>query len=140
MTLTVKLERVRDCMEGILPAVIATCDSNGLPNVTYLSKVVFVDPEHVALSNQFFSKTAANLQQNPRAQLTLINPKTGRQLRLDASLVRSETSGELFEQLSAEIDAIASIMHMEAVFKLRRVDVFRVVRAEFVASDADPTP
>ncbi len=133
-----KLEQVRDCMEGVLPAVIATCAADGTPNVTYLSKVVYVDPEHVALSNQFFSKTIQNVRSNPLAQITLITPATGRQVRLDARFERVEDSGDLFEQMRAEIDAIASLMGMQSVFRLRSVDVYRVLHAAYVASDADP--
>lgn len=134
------LQQVRDAMEGVLPAVVATCAADGTPNVTYLSKVVFVDAEHVALSNQFFSKTVDNVRQNPHAQITLIRPSSGQQVRLEAQLVRSEDGGELFEQVRAEIDAIASIMHLEAVFKLRSVDVYRVQRVELVASDNGAAP
>lgn len=132
----VGLDQVRDCMEGVLPAVVATCAADGWPNVTYLSKVMYVDAEHVALSNQFFSKTVANVRENPQAQITLIRPSDGRQVRIDAVLSRSETAGELFEQVRAEIDAIASIMHMESVFCLRSVDVYRVLATELIASDA----
>jgi pyridoxine/pyridoxamine 5'-phosphate oxidase len=140
VALTVKLEQVRDCLEGVLPAVIATCGADGTPNVTYLSKVTYVDAEHIALSNQFFSKTVHNLRQNPNAQITLIHPQSGRQVRIDASFERSEHEGELFEQVRAELDAIATLMRMEAVFKLRCVDIFRVTRAEYMASDASSAP
>jgi adenylate cyclase len=132
----VRLDQVRDCMEGVLPAVVATCAADGSPNVTYLSKVMYVDPEHIALSNQFFSKTVSNVLSNPQAQITLIRPADGRQVRIDAVFARSEASGELFEQVRAEIDAIASIMHMESVFCLRSVDVYRVLAADLIASDA----
>jgi adenylate cyclase len=136
----VLLEQVRDCMEGVLPAVVASCAADGTPNVTYLSKVMFVDAQHVALSNQFFSKTVANVGENPQVQITLIQPSSGRQLRLDARFERSEGSGELFEQVRAEIDAIASVMRMQHVFRLRSVDLYRVTHAEWIASDADPSP
>lgn len=134
-----RLETLRDCMEGVLPAVVATVAADGTPNITYLSKVVFVDAQHVALSNQFFSKTVRNVRENPQAQITLIQPSTGRQLRLDARFDHEEDRGELFEQMRAEIDAIASLMHMEEVFRLRSVDVYRVLHVEFIPSDVDPT-
>jgi len=133
-----RLDALRDCMEGVLPAVVATSAADGTPNVTYLSKVTFVDLEHVALSNQFFSKTVSNVRENPLAQITLLQPSTGRQLRLDARFDHEEDEGELFEQMRAEIDAIASLMHMEEVFRLRSVDVYRVLQIEFVPSDVDP--
>jgi adenylate cyclase len=131
------LADVRDCLEGVLPAVIATSSAQGTPNVTYLSKVRYVDPDHVALTNQFFSKTVENIGQNPRAQVVLIRPSTGQQVRLDLVFERSEASGELFEQLRAELDAIASLMGMQDVFRLRSADVYRVTHCQSVPSDAD---
>jgi adenylate cyclase len=137
MTLSVPLAQLRDCFEGVLPAVIATCAPDGTPNVTYLSKVMLVDRDHVALTNQFFSKTAQNVRQNPRAQIIVLRPSTGQQFRLDARYVRSEESGEVFEQLRAELDAIATLMQMQDVFRLRAVDIYHVVRIEPVPSDVD---
>ena len=137
MALAVPLSQLRECFEGILPAVIATSAADGTPNVTYLSKVILVDPEHIALTNQFFSKTWQNIQHNPRAQIMLIRLSTGQQVRLDVQYERSEDSGELFEQLRAELDAIASVMQMQDVFKLRAADIYRVLAVEPVPSDAD---
>jgi adenylate cyclase len=137
MALTTPLTELRECFEGVLPAVVATCAADGTPNVTYLSKVIFVDREHIALTNQFFSKTWRNIQENPRAQIMLIKPSTGQQVRLDVEYERSEDAGELFEQLRAELDAIASMMQMQDVFKLRAADIYRVLAVQSVPSDVD---
>ena len=59
------LADLRLCFEGAVPAVIATASAAGVPNVTYLSRVRYVDDEHVALSNQFFSKTCAQPRREP---------------------------------------------------------------------------
>jgi adenylate cyclase len=131
------LAGLRHCLEGVWPAVIATADARGEPNVTYLSKVFYVDEDHVALSNQFFSKTVANLRVNPRAEITLMEPGTLRHVRLDVEYERSFDSGELFERASAEIDAIASLMNAENVFRLRALDVYRFLSGFVVPSDLD---
>ena len=133
----ITLGEAQDALEGVMPAVVATCAADGSPNVTYLSKVMFVDAEHFALSNQFFSKTIANIGQNPKAQITVLQPTTGRHFRFDAIYERSEDSGELFERTRAEIDAIASMFGMQDVFRLRAVDIYRVLRGEIVPSDVD---
>lgn len=121
------------CFDGVIPPVIATCSAQGLPNVTHLSQLYPVDECHVALSNQFFSKTTANLAGNPRASVLVTDSETHDTYRLSLHFERSETSGPLFEELRASIDAIASMMGATGVFKLRAADVYRVVDCAHIA-------
>ena len=71
--------------------------------MTYLSIVHRVDDEHVALTRQFFNKTIANLQVNPRAQVDLLHPATGQTFRLDLSYEHTETEGEMFDKVRARL-------------------------------------
>ncbi len=120
------LHSIRPALEGAVPAVIATCAQDGTPNVSYISEVHYVDPEHVALSFQFFSKTRQNVLENPRATLVVIHPDTGAQYRLAARYLRTEESGPLFECMKAKLAGIASHSGMTGVFRLRGSDVYRV--------------
>jgi len=120
------LHSIRPALEGAVPAVIATCARDGTPNVSYISEVHYVDPEHVALSFQFFSKTRQNFLENPRATLVLIHPDTGAQYRLAVLYLRTEESGPLFECMKAKLAGIASHSGMTGVFRLRGSDVYRV--------------
>jgi predicted pyridoxine 5'-phosphate oxidase superfamily flavin-nucleotide-binding protein len=120
------------CFEGVVPAVIATAAADGTPNVTYLSRVQRVDDDRIALSNQFFSKTARNLAENPRASILLIDPTTYDQYRVAATYERTERRGPVFERLRADVDALAALEGMEDVFKLRAADIYRVREVELV--------
>jgi adenylate cyclase len=124
------LRGLKCCFEGIVPAVIATASADGTPNVTQLSRVHFVDDTHVALSNQFFSKTTRNLAENPRASVVVIDPRTYDSFKLTLRYERTERRGPLFERLSRDIDAIAALTGMTDVFKLRSADVYRVNEIE----------
>ena len=37
--MNVTLDQVRACLEGSIPAVLATCAADGTPNVTYVSQM-----------------------------------------------------------------------------------------------------
>ncbi len=131
------MKDLRASLEGVFPAIIATVAEDGTPNVTYLSKVWALDDEHVALSNQFFSKTIANIAKNPQIQLILMEPQDMRHYRVAVRYVRSEYSGEHFDRMSAEIDSLASMFGMQDVFRLRALDVCRLERVEIVPSALD---
>ena len=66
-----------------------------------------------------------------------MQPTTGRHFRFDAVYERRESSGELFERMRAEIDALASMYGMQGVFRLRSADIYRVVRGDVVPADGD---
>lgn len=120
------------CFEGAVPSTIATASADGVPNVTYLSKVHFVDDDHVALSDQFFSKTNRNLAENPYACVLVFDPTTYDQYRLLVRYERSERQGRLFDRVDRDIEAIAALTGMSGVFKLRAVDIYRVLEIEQV--------
>ncbi|XLZ68012.1 GAF domain-containing protein [Massilia sp. SR12] len=136
----VTLDTIRECFEGVVPAVLGTADLEGMPNASYLSQVQYMDREHVALSYQFFNKTRANILANPHARLKVVNPYTGAQYSLALQYLRTETSGKLFESMKAKLAGLASHTGMSGVFKLLGSDVFRVTEIICVDRDVAPPP
>ena len=124
--MTLSLAAIRDCLEGAVPATIATCSADATPNVSYVSHIHYVDESHVALSYQFFSKTRDNVLANPHATALVIHPETGARYCLDLRYLRTETAGPLFEKMKARLSGIASHTGMAGVFRLRGSDVYRV--------------
>ena len=124
---TTPLESIERCFQGVVPSWIATCSADGVPNITTLSIVHHVDSERIALSRQFFNKTSANLDANPRAQVVVVDPETVDQYLLDVHFLHTETEGATFERVRANLDAVASQTGMTGVFRLRGVDIHRVL-------------
>ncbi|MDQ0326327.1 adenylate cyclase [Rhodopseudomonas julia] len=124
--MSLRLSDLSGCFEGVIPSVVATVAEDGTPNISYLSHVVMVDEAHVALSNQFFTKTAANLRANPVATLLLVDGRDGRQFRLGLSFQHRMEEGPLFVRVAAQLAATSAQVGMAGVMRLRSVDVFRV--------------
>ena len=121
---------IRPVLENGMPAVMVTCSADGIPNVTVISQVYYVDDEHAALSFQFFSKTIRNVRENPRAYVCVTDAAGQVEWVLQLAFERSETSGAIFDAMDMQIEAIASATGMSGIFKLRAADVYRVLSVE----------
>ena len=135
--MTVPLESLATCFQGLLPATLFTCSSDGVPNAAYLSHVDYVDATHVALSFQFFNKSRRNIAENPKALVIVPDPDTGLNWRLRLRYIRSETEGPLFERMRLRIEAIASYCGLKGIFRLRAADVYEVLSVELNPEQAD---
>lgn len=124
------LQDIRACFEGMIPAVVATCSADGVPNVAYISQVFYAGERQVALSFQFFNKTRQNILANPHATALVLDPGTARFYRLHIRYLRTETEGALFEGMRAQLAGIASHSGMQGVFRLLGSDVYEVEQVE----------
>jgi adenylate cyclase len=134
------LDAIRDCLEGAVPATLATSSATGEPNVAYLSQVEYVDPATVALSFQFFNQTRRNVLANPVARLIVTHPLTGARYRLRVRYQRTETAGPLFERMKAKLAGIASHTGMSGVFRLQGSDVYAVEEIERIPGEVLQAP
>ena len=136
--MTVELGDLQDCFEGVIPAAVATLDADGVPNVSYLSQVHMVDEQHIALSNQFFSKTAANVQATGLATVMVVSGRTGAQHVLDVVHVGSLAHGDVFDRMNAQLAAISSQHGLPQVMRLRSAEVYRVTGRRAVHAPKPP--
>lgn len=126
------LDSIRECLEGFVPAVMATCDEGGVPNVSLISQVHYVDSERVALSYQFFNKTRHNVIATRTASVGVVDPATLAQYRLSLDFEETQTSGPIFEGMKAKLAGIASHTGMQGVFRLLGSDIYRVRKIEVI--------
>ena len=129
------LEQLTPCFQGIVPAMLFTCSKDGIPNAAFLSHVDYVDPSHVALSFQFFNKSRRNIEENPQALVRVVDPDTNQGYALRLRFERSETSGPIFDRMFLRIEAIASYAGLKGIFKLKAADIYRVESVELVPEE-----
>jgi len=132
------LADIRPCLEGAIPAQMATCAPDGTPNVAYISQVFYVNERQVALSFQFFNKTRANILANPLATVLVLHPVTASFYRMHIRYLRTETQGPVFEAMKAQLASIASHHGMADLFKLQGSDIYDVMQIECL--EGEPLP
>ncbi|HLO68338.1 MAG TPA: GAF domain-containing protein [Holophaga sp.] len=136
----IPVRALRECLDGAIPGVVSTCALDGTPNVAYMSQGMFVGPEHLALSYQFFNRTRQNILANPRVTLGLTHPHTAQQYRVHLAYERTETAGPIFESMKAKLAGIASHTGMTGVFRLQGSDIYRIEGVEWVPGSTLPAP
>jgi adenylate cyclase len=129
------LEKLTPCFQGILPSMLFTCAQDGTPNAAFLSHVDYVDTTHVALSFQFFNKSRRNIAENPHALVRVIDPDNNQGYAMRLKFERSETSGPIFDRMFLRIEAIASYAGLKGIFKLKAADIYLVESVELVPEE-----
>ncbi len=131
---------IKPAMQGVYPSTVVTCAADGTPNASSISQVFWVDETHVALSHQFFNKTKRNAAENPKVSVFLICPETCSTWDLELEFERAETSGAVFDAMDMQIEAIASMVGMKGIFKLRSADIYRVTAVNKRTDERAPYP
>jgi len=69
----------------------------------------------------------------------MVDPLTYDEYRLSLVYERTDRRGHVFNRLRADVDALAALVGMQTVFRLRAADIFRVVEIEQLPRTTPPT-
>jgi uncharacterized protein len=84
---------IRDALTGTKLVYLATASKNGTPNAVPVGAFKLLDDETLLISDQYFNKTLANLQENPQAAVSFWGEKGGFQIKGTTTI---HTGGEIF--------------------------------------------
>jgi len=94
-------QEIQEFIKGKM-AWVATASADGIPNATPKGSVRVIDDEHLVFADLFSLKTRANLKENSKAAVTVVDEKSykGYQLKGSAELL---TAGPIFDQVAEEL-------------------------------------
>ena len=75
----------------------------------------------------FSIKLEKNISQNPFAFATITNPASFDSYTLELKYNRTESEGDLFDEMDMKLEAIASMSGMSGVFELKGADIYTVL-------------
>jgi adenylate cyclase len=130
------LHGIRRMLEGLIPPAMCSVSIDGTPHVNFLSHAEYVDPDHIALSYQFFNASRRNVLATRRIALAVDDPLTGLGVVMQLEYERTDADGPVFERIKAKLAGIAAHTGMEHAFRLKGADVYRVLEIEQVDESA----
>lgn len=119
---------IRAALDGVIPFSICTCDAEGVPNITFMSQLYYVDEQHLALSQQFLNKTWRNLLVNPVFTVMFTDPQSMGFLKITLEFLEERTEGPVFEEIEMQLLALATPQHIN--FSLQSALICKVISIE----------
>ncbi len=115
---------IKDSLAGTKIVFFATAAKDGAPNAVPIGAFKLLDDETMLISDQYFRKTLANLQENPQAAVSFWGEKGGFQIK---GTVTIHTSGDIFTKDVAWVKELkpnlvpksAIVMKITGVFQLK---------------------
>jgi len=123
-------------MQSVVPSTMATVSAAGVPNLTYISQVFYVNDNHVGISFQYMNKSWKNISENPNITVVLTHPASIKMWKLNLLYKEIKYDGPVFDNMDMQLTAIASMYGMAEHFKLKAVLICEVTDIN-ILHDAD---
>jgi len=89
---------VKEVLQKQKPTPIATAAKDGTPNVVFIGFLKVLDEENIMIGDNFFNKTAKNLEENPRISILCYDAESKRSYQIKGT-VKVHKSGPRFEEM-----------------------------------------
>lgn len=92
-------DQVQETINTVKPALVATADGSGKPNVSAKGSIRVIDDEHIAFADVASPRTVANIKENGKVSLIVLGNDDQKGCRIWGT-ARVEDSGEIFDTFS----------------------------------------
>jgi hypothetical protein len=96
---------VKETLSNQKPVPVATSSKNGVPNVIFVGLVKILDDETLMVVDNFFNKTAANLQENPRVSVLCYDTQTKKSFQIKGR-TQIHKEGQTYDDMKTWVKGI----------------------------------
>jgi len=112
-------QEVRETLEKQWPHPLATASADGKPNVVYIGILNVLDDETLVLADNYFNKTAINLESNPWASIVCWTKEPKRSYQIKGRVSFCD-EGEIFD------DIVDTVYRRNPKIKVRRAAIMKI--------------
>jgi uncharacterized protein len=116
-------DEIKESLTGTKTLFLATASKGSVPNVVPIGAFKLLDDGTLLISDQFFSKTLRNLQENPQVALSWWGEKGGYQIKGPVTI---HTQDEIFRQDVAWMKELRPNLKPKSAIILKISDVFQI--------------
>ncbi len=89
-------DQVQEAINTVKPALVATADASGKPNVSAKGSLRIIDDEHIAFADVASPRTVANIKENSKVAIIVLGNDKHKGCRVWGT-ARVEDSGGIFD-------------------------------------------
>ena len=89
-------DQVQATINTVKPALVATADGSGKPNVSAKGSLRIIDDEHIAFADVASPRTVANIKENSKVSIIVLGNDENKGCRVWGT-AKVEDSGEVFD-------------------------------------------
>ncbi|KAF5412982.1 MAG: hypothetical protein C5S47_00265 [Candidatus Methanogasteraceae archaeon] len=112
---------VQEVINNQSPVPVATADPDGKPNVIFVGFLRIMDDETIQIADNFFNKTAANMEANPQVSVVGYDGKKSFQVK---GRVEIATKGPVYDDAKAWVHAKSKALPAKAVVVMHVEEVY----------------
>jgi predicted pyridoxine 5'-phosphate oxidase superfamily flavin-nucleotide-binding protein len=117
---------VRETLEKQKPVPIATASPDGVPNVVFIGLMKILDDETIMIADNFFYKTAKNLDENPKMSILCYNSETKKSFQIKGS-VTVHKSGPQRDELEKWVHGINPKLPAKAAVIVKIEEIYNAM-------------
>lgn len=117
-------DEIKESLAATKLAFFATSAMDRTPNVVPIGAFKILDDATLLISDQFFNKTLANIQENPKAAISWWGDKAGFQIK---GTVTIHTDGEIWRQNVAWMKELRPSLKPKGAVVMKITGVYAVI-------------
>ena len=108
-------EDLKNAITQIKPAMVATVNSAGQPNVSPKGSLRVLDDQHLVFAEIRSPQTINNLRENPQISIIGFDPTSRKGWRVWGKVAEILASGNLYEQFCSEYAGKGKVNHVVTI-------------------------